>query len=189
MSETTDTDVEIVTEDDTTTDEWVPPTKEEWEDLVARKNRADSEAASRKRWLRDLGYDPKTGQKLASAPVGAVDGADDEEGTEGADKPSQVDTAVLQKAAFDQGAEIAIALAEAGVGPKSLKRVSKMIDGSQDITAQIDALKDELPELFKKSRTTSVSDAALVSGGKKQAPASSQNKDYRQLLAERILGS
>ncbi|MFC8077518.1 phage scaffolding protein [Streptomyces sp. NPDC057307] len=185
------TPLETITEDVTPetpelADTWTAPTKEEWELVQSRLTAANGEAASRKRWLRDLGYDPKTGVKLT--------GTEADETAEV--QPAHVDADALVKSAEAKTAAIYIALAEAGVGPKSLARVSKMIDkgslsigesGIEGLTSQVDALKEELPELFKKSRVTHVPNANAVGAGDKQAPAEAP-KDWRQKATDQILG-
>jgi hypothetical protein len=181
-----------VTDVDTTDDEWVPPTRDEWEDILDKKRRADSEAASRKRWLRDLGYDPKTGQKLSSGSETDSDSVD----RGGAAKPVQVDTAALETAVTTKTEAVFVALAEAGVGPRSLARVSRMIDkksitidedGIEGLAEQVDALKAELPELFKRSRTAPVADVSAVGGGKKKAPVSTpQSMDWEEQIRARF---
>lgn len=192
MSELTNTEVtEEVTEVEVTTDSnvWTPPTQEEFNDLLARKNRADSEAASRKRFLKELGYDPKTFVKLSDAAVTDSDNQGGGDVQEDAAKPVQVDTAAIERAAADKAEAVFIALASNGVGASSLARVSKLIDRDGDIASQIATLKEELPELFKRSRTTNVADATAVGGGKKTAPtAGAETLDYKQILANQILG-
>ncbi|MGR4847907.1 phage scaffolding protein [Streptomyces sp. LARHCF252] len=178
-----------------TTHQWTPPTREEWEALLDKKKTADAEAASRKRWLRDLGYDPKTGHKITDAVVSDAEAEGEAEGQEPKAEPAQVDTASVATAETKTAA-IFIALAEAGVGAKSLARASKLIDkasislgsdGISGLSEQIEALQEELPELFKRSRNTPVADASAVGAGKKQAPAADQTKGYAQRLAESIL--
>ncbi|MGC5562819.1 hypothetical protein ACPYPG_08250 [Streptomyces sp. FR-108] len=185
MSEQNNSDsVEDVTDANSTSSEteWTPPTREEWENLLDKKKTADAEAASRKRFLRDLGYDPKTGEKL-SADLG-TEGEGDVQSD--AAKPVQVDAAAIEKAASEKSTALVIALAEAGVGPKSLKYVSKLIDPAENILPQIEALKAEVPDLFKRSRNTPVADATAVGAGSKQTPSADQSKTYAQRLAESI---
>lgn len=63
---------EVEDDDDDASDEvsnteetsWTPPSREQFERLLAEKKRADSEAAARKRLLRDAGLDPKTGKPI-----------------------------------------------------------------------------------------------------------------------------
>ncbi|MGW6738656.1 hypothetical protein [Streptomyces sp. NPDC055013] len=195
QTQTQATESESVDNTDTTPHEWIPPTREEWEGQLAKTKRANGEAASRKRWLLNLGYDPKTGQKIADG----VESDDDEtEASEAkpAVQPAQVDAGAIEKAVAAKTEAIFVALAEAGVGPKSLTRVSKMIDktgitigenGIEGLSEQIDSLKEELPELFKRSRATSVADASAVGAGKKQTPAADQSKDFAHKLAENLL--
>lgn len=183
-TDVTDTDVTDVE----TTDEWSPPTREEWEEVLDKKRRADSEAASRKRWLRDLGYDPKTGEKLPDGSVADVDTQGGPEVQTDPAKPVQVDTAAIEKAASDKTEAIFVALAEAGVAPKSLTRVSKLVDRNGDIASQVESLKEEFAELFKRPRTTNVADASAVGAGTKKAPTGEASKSYADLLADRILG-
>jgi hypothetical protein len=189
MSDLNNTDVtdNDVTDVETTEDEWTPPTREEWEEVLEKKRRADSEAASRKRWLRDLGYDPKTGEKLPDGSQTAAETDDGPTDRQDSAKPAAVDTVAIEKAALAKGAGIVIALADAGVGPKSLDRVSKLIDVNGDIPAQVEALKEEFPEFFKRPRT-SVADASAVGAGTKKAPTGEATKSYAEIMADRLLG-
>lgn len=69
-------------EDDSTDegDEYVPPTREAYERLLADKRKADSESAARKRLLRENGLDPKTGKPTKQKVVlEDLDDDDDEE--------------------------------------------------------------------------------------------------------------
>lgn len=196
MSDLTNTDnTDDVTDVDTTDNEWAPPTKEEWDDLLARKSRADSEAASRKRWLRDLGYDPKTGQKVTDGSVADAGTQGAAQGQEPAAKPVQVDAAAIETAVSSKIEAVYTALAEAGVGPKSLARVSKLVDkssitidedGIEGLSNQVEALKSEFPELFKRARTTSVADASAVGAGKKVTPDANQSNDWQDKIRERF---
>lgn len=65
------------------TDSWTPPTKEEWERVLAEKKKADSESAARKRLLREKGFNPKDGSPLKVTPkLLAVDDDDSNKETE-----------------------------------------------------------------------------------------------------------
>src|SRR5690606_16934120 len=56
-------------DDEDTKDSWTPPSKEEFEKILAAKAKADSEAAARKRFLREAGLDPKTGKPVSKPQV------------------------------------------------------------------------------------------------------------------------
>lgn len=49
-------------------DDWAPPSREEYEETVAKLQSASAEAANRRKWLKAAGYDPKTGQRVQAAP-------------------------------------------------------------------------------------------------------------------------
>lgn len=76
-----DDDDDDTAEDDSedAEDEWVPPSKEEFERLLQAKQKADSEAAARKRFLREAGLDPKTGKPSAKKPAVRLEDLDDED--------------------------------------------------------------------------------------------------------------
>ncbi|WP_159064488.1 hypothetical protein [Streptomyces olivochromogenes] len=185
---TEDNDNDDVTDVEATEDEWTPPTREEWEGVLAKKKTADSEAASRKRWLRDLGYDPKTGEKLTDVSETGSDAAAKEDVQTDAAKPAQVDTAAIEKAASAKATARVISLVEAGVDPKSLDLVDRLIDPDEDLTAQLETLKEKAPGLFKRPRTTNVADASAVGAGSKKTPTGTASTDYREKLAKSILG-
>src|SRR5690606_15551094 len=57
------------TDDEGAKDSWTPPSKEEFDKILAAKAKADSEAAARKRFLREAGLDPKTGKPISKPQV------------------------------------------------------------------------------------------------------------------------
>lgn len=63
-----DTDDDDDDDDDDKEGEFTPPTKEQWEKLLADKKKADSESAARKRLLREHGINPKDGTPLKKSP-------------------------------------------------------------------------------------------------------------------------
>lgn len=66
-------------DDEDTKDSWTPPSKEEFEKILAAKAKADSEAAARKRFLREAGLDPKTGKPVSKPQVKFDLGLDDDD--------------------------------------------------------------------------------------------------------------
>lgn len=64
-------------------DDWTPPSKDEWEKLVADKRKADSESAQRKRLLREAGINPKDGSPLKTTPKLSAVSDDDDTSDEG----------------------------------------------------------------------------------------------------------
>jgi hypothetical protein len=62
-------------------DEWTPPSKEQWEKLVAEKKKVDSESAQRKRLLREKGLNPKDGSPLKTTPKLSTSSDDDDSGS------------------------------------------------------------------------------------------------------------
>lgn len=176
IENTIDDDTDVSDVDDTVTNDWTPPTQEDYEQLVARERKANAESAARKRYLKEHGIDHLTGKKQT----------DD---SDTADTAVPVDTAAIETAAASKAEAVFTALADAGVAPQSLSRFSRMVDRNGDIAAQVETLKAEFGELFtKRPRTTNAVDATAVGAGKKQAPAADQTKDYAQVLADRVLG-
>ena len=69
-------------DDEDTKDSWTPPSKEEFDKILAAKAKADSEAAARKRFLREAGLDPKTGKPVSKPQVKFDLGLDDDDDTD-----------------------------------------------------------------------------------------------------------
>jgi hypothetical protein len=165
-----------VTETDTQ-DEWVPPTREEYEQLVADKQKATVESIKRKKMLqnlRDLGIDPATG-KRADGSESTTDAGDTVSKTDFQQAVSQVKNRERRLAI-----EVPTALEAAGWTGRGLARIHKLIDleaveideeGVTGLTEQIEALKADIPEFFKRTRATTAP-AGAVGAGKKQSESS-----------------
>lgn len=175
-----DDDVDDNDDDDSDNDdknEWVPPSKEEFEKLMAAKSKADSEAAARKRFLRDAGLDPKTGKPVSKPKVEFdLDDDSDDEGDDDTRKPeakspSQVDVRKTQRdlqrqlerevakaetrereRALTLVSAVPEALSEAELNPKYLKRALKLMDLDSvevDSDGEVDGLLEQIDELKK----------------------------------------
>lgn len=178
----TDLEVDTVEDDDDDVsntgvhpdDEWTPPTREDYDKLLAAKQKADSEAAARKRYLRDAGFDPKTGKAIQKPSLlnNEDDDDDPDDSPQDDTKPSgfnkekfekqfqrQLDREV-QKAertgrttAYSLIHEVPSALEEAGWNGKNLPRMIKLLDlDSVEIDSDgidADALTDQVSELKK----------------------------------------
>lgn len=212
-------DLEPDDSDTQSEDEWTPPSRDDWQKLLDAKKKADSEAAQRKRWLRDNGFDPKTGQKVEKPSVKLDDDDDIDTGpaakkneTKDDDK-SKVDREKLEKTfqrqleretakaetrgrstAYSLIAEVPAALEEAGWNGKNLPRMIRLLDldsveidddgvDAEALSRQVTELKRDFPEFFKRSRMKDVAkdlpDTGAVGGGKKQAPASEEDLDWK----------
>lgn len=204
------------TEDDTedagtqSDDEWTPPSRETWEKTLAAKQKADSEAAARKRFLRDAGFDPKTGEKVEKPSVKLEDddSTDDKEpAAKGFDREKfeaqfqrQLDREVTKaertgrSSAYSLIHEVPSALEDAGWNGKNLPRMIKLLDldaleidqdgiDADQLNAHVAELKKDFPEFFKRTRMKDVAkdlpDTSAVGGGKKQAPASEEELDWK----------
>lgn len=167
-----DEDVEDDDADEEVEDEWVPPTKAEFDRLLAEKKKADSEAAARKRLLRDAGLDPKTGKPVVK-PKLTLDLDDDDEDDEedvAPKKPNKGESRTRNNKAFERQLEREIAkterrvrdeatvlmaavpdaLSEAGWNGKNLPRMLKLLDLDEihvDSDGDIDGLTDQIAEL------------------------------------------
>lgn len=224
-SDTDDDDTD--TDDNEEDDEWTPPTKEEFLRLQADKKKADSEAAARKRFLRDAGFDPKTGRPVEK-PTLEVD--DDEEAvvkdvvakkpdvvddSRGFDREKfekqfqrQLDREVEKaqsggrKAAYSFISEVPAALEEAGWNGKNLPRMIKLLDldtveidedgvDYDALAAQVTELKKDFPEFFKRTRmkeaVKDVADTGVAGGGRKKAPASEEDMDWKTRMRMQLL--
>jgi hypothetical protein len=197
-------------------DDWTPPTREDWQKLMDAKKKADSEAAQRKRWLRDNGFDPKTGQPIEKPKVALED--EDDTDTDSSKKKKDDDTPSLNREKLEQTFqrqleretakaetrgrttayslihEVPAALEEAGWNGKNLPRMIKLLDldsveidedgvDADALEKQVAELKKDFPEFFKRSRmkdaAKEVADTKTVGGGKKQAPASEEDLDWK----------
>ena len=180
----TEYDDNDVTDSDTDTDDWTPPTKEDYQRLVSDHRKASAEAAARKRALQGLGYD-KNGNKVTAVDNFAI--------TSGAE-PANVDSGAIEKAVAKKYEAIYSGLAQAGVPAGQLGRLARFIDatsvviddeGIEGLAEQIDSLKTDYPELFKRSRVKTV-DASVAGGGTKQVPATTNADPLKSLIESRI---
>jgi hypothetical protein len=172
-----DDDDDVEHEDDDSEDEkdeWVPPTKEEFDKILAGKAKADSEAAARKRFLREAGLDPKTGKPVEKPEI-KLDFEDDAEDDEDEKKPvekaepSKFDAKRAMRDAQrqlerevhkaeqrerDRALTLLVAVPEAlddaGFNPKNLKRALKLLDLDSvtvDSDGEIEGLNEQIDEL------------------------------------------
>jgi hypothetical protein len=201
--------------DDTAADDWTPPSRDEYEKLVEGKRKADAEAAARRKYLRQHGIDPKTGNKLESdepepEPAAAKD--DQPQGPSAADVKRQIEKATAEAELRGLRKTKALvtgvnsALAEAGWNGQRLNSLMKLIDlddvdiDDGEITGlseQIDAIKQEWPEFFKRTRSANPANgaggsgqngvtAAKVDAADKPAPKP-EPKGWAETLAQRAL--
>lgn len=173
-------------EKSTETEEWTPPTKEEWEALQAEKattadklKKANAESAERRKKLAEL-----------------------EQKTEDADGKAQREAAEAAAAKFKPIAVKAaakVAFLEQGANSARVDRLFRMLDLDQidfdgeDITGledQVAELKKDVPELFAQSEKDGEDDGKtkapkLSAAGKKPAP---QTLTPGDLVARQVLG-
>lgn len=163
-----------VTETDTQ-DEWVPPTREDYEKLLADKAKVTEESIKRKKMLRDNGIDLATGKRADGQESSPTDAGDTVSKTDFQQAVSQVKSHERRLAI-----EVPTALEAAGWNGRGLARIQKLIDldaveidedGVVGLTEQIEALKADIPEFFKRTRTTTAP-AGAVGAGKKQSESS-----------------
>lgn len=173
----TDTDdVDDADDSDDDADKWVPPTKDDFDKLLAAKQKADSEAAARKRFLREAGLDPKTGKPVPKREVKIdlgfedEDAEDDEAEAKKAAKPAfdpaktqreiqrQLEREVLNVELRERERALALvtavpeALSNSDLNPKYLKRAMKHLDLNAvevDSDGEIDGLAEQIDELKK----------------------------------------
>lgn len=180
LNETNDVNDDTVTDDDLTDDtgdapEWTPPSKDEWDALIAKENKASAEAASRKRWLREAGINPRTGERAETPSAEASTSTDDS-------RNYREDLRSSEQIGLKKGVSIYAKLVSAGVNPKRVDAVLKFLDvdgitvdedGIEGIDEQIADLKEDYPEFFKRERMKT-SDASVVGAGKKTASSATQ---------------
>lgn len=171
-----DTD-DVEEQDDDSKDEeneWVPPTKEDFDKLLAAKQKADSEAAARKRFLREAGFDPKTGKPLPKNEVKldfglGTDDEDTEEETAAKAASAKADLAKQQRD-LNRQLELAVAkteqnerrraqaliaavpetLEEAGWNGKNIKRMMRLLDLDSvevDSDGEVEGLREQVESL------------------------------------------
>jgi hypothetical protein len=200
-------------------DDWQPPSREEYEKLVEAKRKADAEAAARRKYLRQHGIDPKTGNKLEPDPepdpapaARPQDPAAAAPGMSEADVKRLLDKAVTetqlrgrrQMHSFTVGFNQE--LAKAGWNGSRLGHLMKLLDFDDididddgeitGLTEQIEGLKTEWPEFFKRNRSgpskpnggsgQNGSPAANVDTADKKPPAP-EPKDWAHQVAEKLM--
>lgn len=190
-TDVTDTDVtDDTTNDDTgNADEWTPPSKEAWDALIAKESKASAEAASRKRWLREAGINPKTGERLDNGSTDhSASGSTDDSRT------ARESLRHSEQSGLKKGMSIYAELVNAGVNPKRVNAVLKFLDvdeitvdddGIDGLAEQIADLKEDYPEFFKRERMKTA-DASAVGAGKKTASSSADTHSWEDVLRDRI---
>lgn len=209
--------IEADTEEAEAADEWTPPTQEQYESLVSAKRKSDGEAAARRKYLKAHGIDPKTGEKVqADEPeeTGQPPARKDDE-PRGA-SPAEVKQAV-ERAATEAELRgrrqtralvtgVNATLADAGWNGQRLNSLMKLIDLDEvevesdgevtGLSEQIEAIKAEWPEFFKRQRSNAATGAGVsgqngVAAAKVEAadkkPPAPEPKDWAQVLAARAL--
>jgi hypothetical protein len=221
VTDSDDNDSDDTDDSDSSEDDWVPPSREDWQKILDAKKKADSEAAQRKRWLRDNGFDPKTGKPIAKPSVDLSDDDDDLDVNPKTKKKDDADAEDLLRAsreklektfqrqleretakaetrgrstAYNLISEVPAALEEAGWNGKNLPRMIKLLDldsveidedgvDAEALSNQVAELKKDFPEFFKRTRmkdaAKEIADTGTVGGGKKKAPASEEDLDWK----------
>ena len=211
-----DVAVSVEPEDDSPADDWRPPSREEYEETIAKLKTASGEAAARRKYLRAHGIDPKTGQKAqADEPEPEPAAKDDQpQGPSAAEMKRQIEKAAAEAELRGLRKTKALvtgvngALADAGWNGQRLNSLMKLIDLDDvevdddgeiiGLSEQIDSIKSEWPEFFKRTRTPATSangaggsgqngvPAAKVDAADKPAPKP-EPKGWAQQVAERAL--
>lgn len=195
-------------------DDWTPPTREEWEAHQAKLKTASGEAAARRKYLRAHGIDPKTGNKLNPDPEPEPDAEparndDAPNGPSAAEIRRQIEKATTEAELRGRRQTRALvtgvnaALAESGWNGQRLGSLMKLLDLDEvdvdddgevtGLTDQLDEIKREWPEFFKRTRSANPSNgsggsgqngvtAAKVDAADKKPPAP-EPKDWVEKLA------
>lgn len=202
-------------------DDWTPPSREDYEKLVEGKRKADAEAATRRKYLRQHGIDLKTGNKINPDP----EPEPDDEAARKDDAPAGPSQAEIRRQIEKAAAEAELrgmrktktlvtgvnaALSEAGWNGTRLGSLMKLVDLDEvdidddgEITGlaeQIDQVKADFPELFKRTRGSAGTSNSGAGSGQNGAPAAKvdaadkpapkpEPKGWAQQLAERALRS
>lgn len=175
--------------DDGPADDWQPPSREEYESTLAKLRTASGEAAARRKYLRQHGIDPKTGNKVDADPEpepGPEPKDDQPTGPSAAEIRRQIDKASAEAELRGLRKTKALvtgvnsALAGAGWNGQRLNSLMKLIDLDEvevdddgeitGLSEQIDAIKGEWPEFFKRTRQLSTPSNSGGSSGQNGAP-------------------
>lgn len=179
------------TETEPNDDEWTPPTREEFEELLRSKRSANKEAMERRRYLEAHGIDWKTGEKRERDRDTEDDAKTSPAKTESARRSAERAAAKVEMRYKPAIARLAVkgALTDAGWTGKDTSMVMKLIDIDDiavdddgevtGITDQIEAIRAEFPSWFRKTREpkTETGGSSEVDGGRKTAPAGGSAKN------------
>jgi hypothetical protein len=201
-------------------DAWTPPTREEWEAEQAKLRTASAEAANRRKWLKAHGIDPKTGNKINPEPEPTPDPTPKPQdpaaapaGLSEADVKRAVERAVTetQLKGQRQMRTFAVgfnkALGEAGWNGTRLDSLMKLLDLDEvdiddgeitGLTEQLETLKTEWPEFFKRTRNPAAPSKPGAAAGQNGQPAANvdtadkkppapQPKGWAEQVAEKLL--
>jgi hypothetical protein len=171
-------------------DDWEPPSREAYEKLLADKKKADGEAATRRKYLRQHGIDLKTGQKAQPDPE------PDDEPAVAKDEPRGPSQAEIRRQVEKAAAEAELrgmrktkslvtgvnaALSEAGWNGTRLGSLMKLVDLDEvdidddgeitGLSEQIDQVKSDFPELFKRARNSAGTSSGAGGSGQNGVPA------------------
>ncbi|MER5750628.1 hypothetical protein [Streptomyces sp. NPDC002088] len=173
-------------------DDWAPPSREEYEATLAKLRTASGEAAARRKYLKQHGIDPKTGNRLDAEPTPepeptgpAADGQ--QPGMSQADAQKRVDRAVAEakiegmRGAKKLATNFLGALSEAGWNGTRLDLIMPLsdLDGAdaddpEDLAERVDNVKKLFPEGFtpaKRTRNPAVPSNGSTGSGQNGAPA------------------
>lgn len=186
MSDDTEKTDDVVDEDATTTeedvvDEWKPPTKEEWEKAQASAKTARTEAANRRKWLKEHGIDPHSGKKIKSE-------VDAEKEDETASKVAAIEAKARRSlAAAVRGALIGSGAnrdaADLLIGKIKFDDLDVDDDGSiEGLDDQLDSLKERYARLFEADEP--VVKRTKTIGGTVRKENVKKEKSFSELLKE-----
>lgn len=150
------TDVEETDEEETEeteAEEWTPPSKEDWVKLNESAKLARTEAANRRKWLKENGIDPRSGKKLGAetaAPVTAK--ADDKALREASKRAEESDARATRALAAAVKRELKAQGVVADMVDLALPRI-KLDDLDLDDDGDIDGLEDQIEALKAKHPT------------------------------------
>lgn len=190
MSE--DTTIDAVETDDvetdaveTTEDVWTPPSKEDWEKLNASATLARTEAANRRKWLKEHGIDPRTGKKLAPD----VSPAENPDIKAALQRAEESDQKALRSLTAAVRRELRVAGVVADMVDLALPRIKLAdldIDDDGDIdglTEQLDSLRTKFPTLFA-PKEESVKKVTKSAVGTARKETSSKQPSFADMLRQ-----
>jgi hypothetical protein len=184
-------------------DDWSPPTRDEWEGMQRALKASTAQATERRKWLKKLGVNPRTGRPAAGQEQGTLEEHDDD--VDQTDEQDETDTE--QSGTREQ--QLVDALKVSCLQTELVRRgwcgddemVLRLVDldrielaeqdGKTTVTGlveQIDAVQTKIPAWFAagtgQRKTTPRRGGNVVDGGQRRAPKAPRT--WREQLSKQM---